>query len=69
MDFIIYSKWQFCQSKDLHDRFLIVDDRAYIIGLSIKDAASNSPALVVALSTKDSAALDKFFHKLWVNAK
>lgn len=64
-----YPKYAIKKYKDLHDRFLIVDDRAYIIGPSIKDAASNSPALVVALSTKDSAALDKFFHKLWVNAK
>ncbi|HYC34197.1 MAG TPA: hypothetical protein VEC13_00520 [Candidatus Paceibacterota bacterium] len=64
-----YPKYAIKKYKDLHDRFLIVDDRAYIIGPSIKDAASNSPALVVALSTKDSSALDKFFHKLWVNAK
>lgn len=64
-----YPKYAIKKYKDLHDRFLIVDNRAYIIGPSIKDAASNSPALLVALSTKDSADLDKFFHRLWVNAK
>lgn len=64
-----YPEYAIKKHKDLHDRFLIVDDRAYIIGPSIKDAASNSPALVVALSIKDSSALNKFFHKLWVNAK
>lgn len=64
-----YPKYTIKKYKDLHDRFLIVDDRTYIIGPSIKDAASNSPALLVALSSKDSATLDKFFHRLWVNAK
>ncbi len=64
-----YPKYAIKKFKDLHDRFLIVDDRAYIIGPSIKDAASNSPALLVALSTKDSAALEKFFNRLWVNSK
>ncbi len=64
-----YPKYAIKKYKDLHDRFLIVDNRTYIIGPSIKDAASNSPALLVALSNKDSATLDKFFHGLWVNAK
>lgn len=66
---IEYPKYAIKKYKDLHDRFLIVDDRAYIIGPSIKNAASNSPALLVALSTKDGVALEKFFHRLWVNAK
>jgi hypothetical protein len=64
-----YPKYAIKKYKDSHDRFLIVDDRAYIIGPSIKDAASNSPALLVVLSDKDSVALGKFFHRLWVNAK
>ncbi len=54
---------------DLHDRFLIVDDASCVIGPSIKNAADNSPALVVALSKKDSASLVKFFQILWARAK
>lgn len=54
---------------DLHDRFLIVDDVGYVIGPSLKNAAENSPALVVALNKKDSALLVKFFQILWARAK
>ena len=55
--------------KHLHDRFLIVDDVAFIIGPSIKDAASNSPALVVALGAKEKSLLHSFFTDLWAKAK
>lgn len=55
--------------KHLHDRFLIVDDAAFILGPSIKDAASNSPALVVALAAKEKSLLHSFFTDLWTKAK
>lgn len=54
---------------DLHDRFLIIDGIGYIVGPSIKDAATNSPALVVALDKKDSILLTSFFQTLWLKAK
>lgn len=60
-----YSKFTIRKYSDLHDRFLIIDDVGYILGPSIKDAASNSPALVVSLSKKDSIMLSKFFRSLW----
>jgi hypothetical protein len=46
--------------KHLDDRFLLVDDSAFILGPSIKDAASNSPALVVALGSKEKNLLHSF---------
>lgn len=49
----------------LHDRFILVDGKGYVIGPSIKDAADRHPALVVKLSGKDSSELVKFFKKLW----
>jgi len=64
-----YSKFTTKRYSDLHDRFLIVDNLGYIIGPSIKDAASNSPALVVALDKDDSSTLTKFFNFLWLKAK
>ena len=64
-----YSKFVSKKYSDLHDRFLIIDDIGYVLGPSIKDAASNSPALVVGLSKKDSAVLTKFFQSLWTKAK
>jgi len=64
-----YSKFLNKKYRDLHDRFLVIDDIGYILGPSIKDAASNSPALVVALSKKDSSVLTKFYQTLWSKAK
>jgi hypothetical protein len=55
--------------KHLHDRFMIVDDVGYILGPSIKDAASNSPALVVVLAQKEKTLLQSFFNDLWAAAK
>lgn len=64
-----YSKFITKKYKDLHDRFIIIDDIGYILGPSIKDAASNSPALVVSLGKKDSITLSNFFQSLWINTK
>lgn len=54
---------------DLHDRFLVVDGAGYILGPSMKDAASKSPALVVRLDSRSSVKLSKFFAILWSRAK
>jgi len=63
-----YSKFAYRRYKALHDRFLVVDDKAYVLGPSIKDAASNSPALVVELGAKEKKLLESFFHQLWGQA-
>lgn len=64
-----YAKFAFKRYKHLHDRFMIVDDLGYILGPSIKDAASNSPALVVILGHKERNLLQTFFNDLWADAK
>lgn len=64
-----YSKFATKRYKPLHDRFMVVDDTAYILGPSIKDAASNSPALVVVLGSKEKNSLQAFFGELWTKAK
>jgi hypothetical protein len=64
-----YPKYSHKRYKHLHDRFIIVDESAYIVGPSIKDAASHSPAIVVSLGTKEKNALQQFFHELWSMAK
>jgi hypothetical protein len=55
--------------KPLHDRFLVVDDVGYVLGPSIKDAASLSPALVVMLGDKETRLLRSFFAELWSKGK
>ena len=64
-----YTKFLHRRYKPLHDRFMVADDTAYILGPSIKDAASNSPALVVTLGSKEKSLLLAFFGGLWGYAK
>lgn len=64
-----YAKFVHKRYKHLHDRFMVVDETAYVLGPSIKDAASNSPALVVTLGQKEKNSLQAFFGELWSKAK
>jgi hypothetical protein len=64
-----YPKFAAKRYKHLHDRFMITDEVGYILGPSIKDAASNSPALVVVLAQKEKNLLESFFSELWLMAK
>jgi hypothetical protein len=64
-----YPKFAAKKYKHLHDRFMIVDDVGYVLGPSIKDAASNSPALVITLAQKEKNLLQSFFNDLWAAAK
>lgn len=63
-----YQKFEFKKYKKLHDRFLIIDKKGYVLGLSIKDAADNSPTLVVELDHDVSQLLEDFFKDLWKQA-
>jgi hypothetical protein len=64
-----YQRFSFRRYKPLHDRFMIVDDSGYVLGPSIKDAASGSPALVVQVGGKEKNLLQSFFDDLWKQAK
>jgi hypothetical protein len=64
-----YPQFVFCRYKPLHDRFMVVDDVGYVLGPSIKDAASNSPALVVELNPNEKRLLRSFFDELWKKGK
>jgi hypothetical protein len=55
--------------KHLHDRFIVVDNAGYVLGPSIKDAAFNSPALVVELDPNEKRLLRNFFNELWQKGK
>jgi hypothetical protein len=55
--------------KHLHDRFMVIDQGGYVLGPSIKDAALNSPALVVELDSSEKGLLKSFFGELWQKAK
>jgi hypothetical protein len=63
-----YQRFHSRKFKWLHDRFIVVDDAGYILGPSIKDAASNYPALVTVLDSKGKDLLQSFFDELWSKA-
>jgi len=57
------------ESKQFHDRFLIVDGKGYISGPSLKDAADKKPATVVALGAAGSKKLIDLFDEIWKKAR
>jgi hypothetical protein len=64
-----FTKYQVRKHNHFHERFVIIDDKAFVIGPSIKDATDNAPALVVALGSKEKSLLVLFFNELWAKAK
>jgi len=51
----------------IHDRELIVDDRVWILGQSLKDAGSSGPLSIVELRNSESAK--NLFNELWNTAQ
>ena len=51
----------------IHDRQLIVDDRVWVLGQSLKDAGSSGPLSIVELRSSESAK--KLFNELWETAQ
>jgi hypothetical protein len=64
-----WNQFSFREYRHLHDRFMVVDNAGFVLGPSIKDAASNSPALVVELDHIEKRLLSNFFNQLWQKAK
>jgi len=64
-----FKKYSVKKYKYFHDRFLIVDDSAYVLGPSIKDATDNSSALIVVFGSKEKNLLQIYFQELWSKAK
>ena len=63
--FVKQYKFKAKESKQFHDRFIIVDGKGYIIGPSLKDAADKKPATLVVLNDADSKKLVNLFTDLW----
>lgn len=64
-----WSQFSSKKYKHLHDRFMVIDNAGYVLGPSIKDAASTSPALVVELDHIEKKLLKNFFNELWQKGK
>jgi hypothetical protein len=53
-------------SKDVHDRVVFPDDRCFVIGQSIKDAARKKPTYIVEHS--GAAAMKGIYEAIWTSA-
>jgi hypothetical protein len=53
-------------SKDVHDRVVFADDRCWVIGQSIKDAARKKPTYIVEHS--GVAAMKGIYDQIWSGA-
>lgn len=59
------SNFEVRKTTEIHDRFLIIDQRAWMIGQSIKDAGTKPPSIV---EIEDIDAVLKMFNRLWNKA-
>lgn len=53
-------------SKDAHDRVILADDRCWVVGQSIKDAAKKKPTYIV--EHEGAAAMRGIYEGIWTNA-
>jgi hypothetical protein len=53
-------------SKDAHDRVVLADDRCWVIGQSIKDAAKKKPTYIV--EHEGAAAMRGIYEAIWIPA-
>jgi hypothetical protein len=52
-------------SPDVHDRVVFVDQRGWVIGQSIKDAARKKPTYLIELDEPSLSANRDIHNKLW----
>ncbi len=62
-----YPNFHYSRYSKLHDRYLIIDDIGFIIGPSLKDAAVNSPAIIVRIGSDQSLKLVQLFDNTFKN--
>ena len=60
--FALRNPFELRTSKDVHDRVIFVDDKCWVIGQSIKDAARKKPTYIVEVS---SAAMKQVYELIW----
>ncbi len=56
-------------SKSIHDRLVFVDQRGWVIGQSIKDAAHSKPTYLIKLNEPSLTAVKDTHNKIWEQAK
>lgn len=64
-----HAGFSYAKYPKLHDRYLVVDDIAFVIGPSLKDAAVNSPAYVVRIGSDQSTKLISLFDNIYTHQR
>jgi hypothetical protein len=57
--------FEFRSSKSIHDRVLFADNRAWVSGQSIKDAATKKPTYIVEI---DESSMRQIYEPIWAGA-
>jgi hypothetical protein len=60
--YVIGGKLQLRTSTDIHDRLLLIDQRVWFIGQSIKDAAKKKPTYIVE---QDGTLVRQIYESIW----
>ena len=55
-------------TSNIHDRHVFIDDRAWVIGQSIKDAATTKPTYLVEFDEPDLSASRNAYNGIWSSA-
>jgi hypothetical protein len=55
-------------SKDIHDRAVFLDQRGWMIGQSIKDAARSKPTYIIELGEPPLTANRDIYNRIWATA-
>jgi len=55
-------------SNSFHDRAVFVDDRGWVIGQSVKDAATKKPTYIIELEEPALSALRDLHERIWISA-
>jgi hypothetical protein len=56
-------------SADVHDRTIFIDERGWVIGQSIKDAARKKPTYLIELNEPLLTAARDVHQRIWTSAK
>jgi hypothetical protein len=59
-------KFELRSSADVHDRVVFADDRCWVVGQSIKDAAKKKPTYIVEHS--GAATMRGIYEPIWTSA-
>jgi hypothetical protein len=65
--FTARGKFELRSSNSVHDRVIFVDDRCWVIGQSIKDAAKKKPTYIIEFPTASS--MRTIYEALWAGAQ